>query len=523
MSSSNSRKKQRTTRSSVPALGAPSEADEQSNDFNNPTSSASSSRVLPTTTIPSLSTLCARRFAASYKKIRENEFLWKATAQYLKLAPDSMIPKILAMLVTTCPTFLDHAVIVTYFLRGPLISLDMNKLPGVKESTILQIPRLNPSLREVELTKFGKISDEKFASVFSRLTELRRVVLRDCTKVGLKTVVAIAKSCPHLKIANLNHTSSPPAAVGDLLLSCPQLEVLKLAGISNWTDGTFSKLAKALDKKTRFVSLRTLKLRMLSLSDNNLNFMVSLFPNLRRLDLSFTPARHLLILSSPESPDLEKISLTSTQVTSSDLLAIIARLPCLKTLSLGALGVRESSKATVSNSSAMTMNDYTLREMTAILTNFQDLESVSLVANTKLCINTKADSAVLEFVQQVGRRCKYLNLSGIPSIRSNDLVGLIAEVQHYTPPALERLLLNQTGVDDGASASICSCRNLVNLGLSGTRFTSVASDEGLFPILDACTRLEHLDLTSCRGVPVGDRRRFFQVWEGERNPQYSVH
>jgi len=34
---------------------------------------------------------------------------------------------------------------------------------------------------------------------------------------------------------------------------------------------------------------------------------------------------------------------------------------------------------------------------------------------------------------------------------------------------------------------------------------------GLFPIIDACAQLEKLDLTSCRGVKVVDRRRFFEV------------
>ncbi|KAL0072150.1 hypothetical protein AAF712_001073 [Marasmius tenuissimus] len=174
------------------------------------------------------------------------------------------------------------------------------------------------------------------------------------------------------------------------------------------TDATFSKLVKALDTNLVFVALRTLKLRMLSITDNNLNFMISLFPNLRRLDLTFTPTKHPAILSSPESPDLEKLSLTSTQVTASDLLAIIARYPHLKTLSLGALGIRESSKATISNSSAMTMSDTTLRGLTAILVNFRDLEAVSLVANTKLCVTGPShdESAVQEFVRQVGRRCK---------------------------------------------------------------------------------------------------------------------
>ena len=34
---------------------------------------------------------------------------------------------------------------------------------------------------------------------------------------------------------------------------------------------------------------------------------------------------------------------------------------------------------------------------------------------------------------------------------------------------------------------------------------------GLFSILEACSKLERLDLTSCRGIRVVDRRRFFEV------------
>ncbi|KAJ8084219.1 hypothetical protein PM082_002986 [Marasmius tenuissimus] len=519
MSDSRVRKKRRTNNSGVPEFGAPSEDDRVSatSRMNTPSSSsASSSRhINPAgTAIPTLSTLCARRFATCYKKLRENERLWKSTTPYLQLLPDAMIHKLFAMLVAAYPTYLDHAVIVTYFFRGPTISLDSNKLPGAKMNTILAVPRLNPSLRELVLEGFGTISDDKFASLFPHLTELRTANLRGCTKVGLKTVVAIAKSCPHLKVANFNYTSAPPVSIGDLLLSCRELEVLKLAGISNWTDATFSKLVKALDTNLVFVALRTLKLRMLSITDNNLNFMISLFPNLRRLDLTFTPTKHPAILSSPESPDLEKLSLTSTQVTASDLLAIIARYPHLKTLSLGALGIRESSKATISNSSAMTMSDTTLRGLTAILVNFRDLEAVSLVANTKLCVTGPShdESAVQEFVRQVGRRCKYLNLSGIPSIRSDDLTGLMSEDANEPASPLERLLLNQTAIDDAASPFISCCRNLVSLEVSGTKLTN----EGLFQIVDACPSLAYLDLTSCRGVPVKDRRQFFQVWEEER-------
>jgi hypothetical protein len=34
---------------------------------------------------------------------------------------------------------------------------------------------------------------------------------------------------------------------------------------------------------------------------------------------------------------------------------------------------------------------------------------------------------------------------------------------------------------------------------------------GLFQLVDACPRLEQLDLSGCRGVNVIDRRRFFEV------------
>ena len=39
----------------------------------------------------------------------------------------------------------------------------------------------------------------------------------------------------------------------------------------------------------------------------------------------------------------------------------------------------------------------------------------------------------------------------------------------------------------------------------------IYADDGLFTIIDSCPNLVKLDLTSCRGIRVGDRRRFFEV------------
>jgi hypothetical protein len=40
---------------------------------------------------------------------------------------------------------------------------------------------------------------------------------------------------------------------------------------------------------------------------------------------------------------------------------------------------------------------------------------------------------------------------------------------------------------------------------------NLLTGDGLFLVLDGCPRLATLGLRSCRGVRVGDRRRFFEV------------
>lgn len=103
---------------------------------------------------------------------------------------------------------------------------------------------------------------------------------------------------------------------------------------------------------------------------------------------------------------LEKLSLTSTRVSSINMLATISELPQLRILSLGALGERQGSSATMGNPSALTMNNDTLVRLTDILENCQHLESVSLVGNAKLGLTERIDGALSDFICRVGRKCK---------------------------------------------------------------------------------------------------------------------
>ncbi|GLB36334.1 hypothetical protein LshimejAT787_0306220 [Lyophyllum shimeji] len=508
--SSRTPKRQRT--GGLPSFGAPSDADAPSAQYNNPSSFASSTRNLATSTTPTLATLCARVFASEFIRLRADEEIWSRISAQLKILPDVLIPKIFAMLQTSCPTYLAHEVIVTHFLRGPSIILHKD-LPGVKQRTISDIARFNPGVRELQLINFDDIPDRIFATLIRNLRNLRTLVLRGCAKVGAETMRAVAETSRDLVTLNLNYTSVTPASLAAVVRSCLNLEVLKLAGIQNWTDATISNFYTALPEGFQLPALHTLKLRQTALSDAALSPVLHLCPSLRRLDLSFTLVRRPpQLLAESRIPPLEKLSLTSTVTSPADLVAVVNLLPELRTLALGALGASRGSRASIANTSAMTINDDALHALTMVLEQSVHIENINLVGNAKLGSTSRADGALSEFIAAVGRRCKKLNLAGIHSLRSSDLVGLVPTEASGVSP-LETLILNNTGIDDEAGLYLAACPHLRTLAVAGTKMTS----EGLFQVIDSCPKLENLDLTSCRGIRVVDRRRFFEVWEEARS------
>lgn len=152
-------------------------------------------------------------------------------------------------------------------------------------------------------------------------------------------------------------------------------------------------------------NLRSLKLRQAPLSDSVLNPVFTICPNLERLDLSFTLVKRPIL---PTGHMLEKLVLTSTKISSADLLAMVAPLRRLRVLAIGAMGGSQGSSAAISNTSAMTLTDDTLRALTDVLAECPDIERVNLVGNTKLGFTGRRgpDAALAHFVRRVGRRCK---------------------------------------------------------------------------------------------------------------------
>ncbi|KAI6044994.1 hypothetical protein EDC04DRAFT_2637950 [Pisolithus marmoratus] len=457
--------------------------------------------------IPTLTTLAARRFVENIQVLSSNECLWRYVRVWLKRLPDIMVPKLFNMLQRCCPNLLSHGFITLYFLRGPSLMLS-SALPGVLKQTIVSAAR-NDTLRELHLIGFDKYSDSVFASLVSSLPQLRILVLRGCTQVSVKTAEA-ATSCHFLIKVNFNYTGLTPASLGGILNSCSSLEALKVAGISSWTDATFAKLLGRLSEtNVVLANLQNLKLRQLSLSDVSVQPFLARCPNLKRLDVSFTHIRRSPF-GTNSIPALEKLTLTSINMPPTDIIAMIAGLLHLQTLALGALGGGgQGSFTAVGNHSAMSMTDESLALLTDKFVALKNLEKVSLVGNSKLGLTSRGEGALSDFVRKVGRRLKQLNLSGLSYLRSEDLCGLMAETSEEDPPRLQELNLNHTGVGDEAAPYISCCPSLASLELAGTKITSA----GLFPIIDACPKLKQLDLTSCRGIKIADRRRFFEVWE----------
>ncbi|EIN13545.1 RNI-like protein [Punctularia strigosozonata HHB-11173 SS5] len=505
-------KRRRTDRAgNTLVIGAPNEDDLPSaRTTSTITSTAYSTRSVQPSHVPALTTLCARAFIHSLKLLT-NGGNWESQKQWLEHLPDHIVPRLFAMMRAEVPDALTSPFMTTYLLRGPSITLT-SELLHVKKATVEAVGRVGAELTDLEITGQASIPESTWVQLFKKLPSLKKLNLRGCTKVDANVVATISRSCRLLTSVNLNQTSATPASIAALVLACRDIEVLKLAGIQpNWTDAAFARFLSAVNETEGFelVKLRNLKLRQLGLGDASLHPLLKMVPNLNRLDLSFTGIRHLPKVDPDFSiPPLEKLSLTSTMVFTDDVLTAMEHLPRLKTLNLGALGASQG-RASLSNSSALTMTPAMLRELTSILAErCPDLEVVSLVGNTKLGMGSR-DPAVRDFIAQVGRRCKTLNMAAIPGLRSGDLAGLLSEGEG--PPRIETLNLSNTSVDDEAAQYISCCESLQTLEVAGTKFTPA----GLFPIIDACEKLQTLDLTSCRGIKTVDRRRFFEVWESE--------
>lgn len=361
------------------------------------------------------------------------------------------------------------------------------------------------------------------------------MILRDCSLVGPLSCKAISLNAENLKYLNLGGTAATFAEVRPILSRARELEVLKLAGLEGLTDINVVRLLEDFyptevhDPSLPLAKLRSLKLRHTPITGPVLAQLLRRFPLLEKLDVSFVPISTIPLETNFPAPPLTKLSLTSTPVDAKRLIPVLEQLTKLKTLNIGALGAsaKTAKGFTIGGSASgamgsRTLNDATLFALTEVLRSFRDLESLSLAGNSSL--GQGSERAMPYFIGQVGRKLKYLNVGGLPYLRSDDLHALLPSEGDNDPSRLERLVLLGTNIDDGAAVYISACPFLIFLDLENTKVSGERNtvralvmlikpaEDGLFDIIDACPLLEKLNLTSCRRVKVTDRRRFFDVW-----------
>lgn len=509
------------------AAPIPEDEDLLKSQLSAPSSTSLSSRTLPSKEVPSLVTLCIRTLVTNLQ-ILFTERRKDITQYWLKRLPEAIIPRLFATLCGTHPTLISHGLIVAYFLRGDPIVLS-GSVPGISSFTIQALAKTGNSLRECHLTDLDKVPDDVFAGLLSQLPWCEVMVLRGSTKVGKRSVEAIANTCKHLRALNLNFTSVNPSSIAYLTSECLELNILKLAGIQSITDSAFSDILHVVPHDgLPLRQLTCLKLKHTSITEQSLKNIGQRCIHLKRLDVSFTHIKHPAVLfdTSVFIPELEKLSLTSTPLTSAFLSKVSVStsstpLKFLRTLYIGAMGSSPSSRVR-SGLDTLTLTDGTLDLLTDALHECKLLENVSLVGNSKLGMRSSIHSSLARFIRMVGRRCKFLNLAAISRLKSSDLSGLppiealsdhaIDDPADYGPSPIQTLNLNSTDVDDVAAAYIATCPNLRMLSIANTKF----NNESLFFIIDACQQLTTLDLTSCRHIRIADRRRFFEVWQGHR-------
>lgn len=152
-------------------------------------------------------------------------------------------------------------------------------------------------------------------------------------------------------------------------------------------------------------ALQTLKLRQTALSDVSINALLVCCPHIRRLDLSFTRVKSLSPASLEIMSGLEKLSLTSTDVSKTQLVKILQRAQGLITLNIGAMGGGRGQSVGLGNTSALTMTDDVLVAVTKALGPC--VTALNLVGNAKIA---QRRQPIIDLLESIRDRVKVRSL-----------------------------------------------------------------------------------------------------------------
>ncbi|KAG0368324.1 hypothetical protein BC939DRAFT_294148 [Gamsiella multidivaricata] len=446
---------------------------------------------------------------------------------------------------------------------GPQLErINLNFMDNLTDKVLAQLVSACPRLTRLSLKGCTKAGDLTLANLpQGSLQELNISFVAAPTAKGIKRLILQCRELRVLKMAGL--TNVKDAIFLDIERELA-VEMKFASAIDDGGDGN------ELTGPSPLYALQTLKVSSTTLGDRSLKILLNFCgKSLRRLDISATNITRVALIAdycvweepSNESDkikarmaasrhpsgsvytNLEKLNLTRLKIASADsLLKLFKALPphSLHTLLLGYISCAqvpfsdsllyqlcpylESERA--SNTDLET--SISREEAPPLPAIYPDpftpapevrpefhLHTLSLFGNAFIGRSIQLDYGLHLLLKRLSPFLKRLEL-GYTYCRSAILEGLIEPQEETDPGAtllakrdyfsdnviLEELGLDETHIDDEAALIVSRFRRLNRLSLQNTRIGKEAVEQ----IVRACPLLASLDLTSCRSIPLLDRR-----------------
>jgi len=366
--------------------------------------------------------------------------------------------------------------------------LDLDDFPGVTNSLLNGLSkRLDlDKLTSLSLVNSTEVRSSCVAAFLRKCINVSHINLKGCVELKNETFPEkTVKQLSHLSYLNVSFTQMTGKALAKIYSLCPKLATLKLAGCK--VIGGQDSISNVFSHKSD--TLINLKLRHCTITQAQLQYLLETLPNLQTLDCSSSSTstvrslRPFLTLSHPSQ--LRKINLSNCP-----------NLDLTKPMELNRFFIQNSKLEHVYIKDAKV--------------NAKSVIPQSSLANLKTLFipGVSNPTEFLPSILELAVNLTYLDLSHTsirfdPHAYSTPLV--------FNVPHLRTLSLEKTPVNDESAEIISQLHSLRSLFLGQT----LISANGVRRIVFACPWLEQLDLTSCRGVDVEDRRTLLDTLQKE--------
>ena len=426
----------------------------------------------------SLVRTCSDAIGASPDVVLRQPEGWEILPDHLK---DSIRNSVKALSASKLPALL----IEKLFVEDGTKVLDLNDFPGVTNSLLRS---LSKRIELDKLTKLSLVNDTQIQSnslaVFLRkCLNLSHLNLKGCVELKNETFPEqTVKQLLQLSYLNVSFTQITGKALAIVYSLCPKLATLKLAGCK--VIGGKDSISNVFPYRSE--TLINLKLRHCTITQAQLQHILEALPNLETLDCSSSSTSTVRslrpFLTRPHPSQLRKINLSNCPnldlTKAADLNRFFILNPKLEHIYLK--DAKVNAKSVIPKSS---------------LANFKTLFIPGISNPTDF----------LPSILELAANLVYLDLSH---------TNIRFDTSAYSAPMifnafhLRTLSLEKTPVNDKSAEILSEFHSLRSLFLGQT----LISATGVGRIVFACPWLEQLDLTSCRGIDVEDRRTLLDTF-----------